>query len=788
MMKPFFLWTIFTVFMLSASAQSVIFVSPCGDDCNPGDISNPVNTPERAKLIAREQDGETVIFLRGGEYRLNKPLVLTEEDGNKAKSLTVRSYPGENAVIKGSVRLNTEWEPYHDGIFRTSIEPKLDIDMLIADGNIRPMARYPDFDLEAIRFNGTSADATSKSRIEKWKHPEGGFLHAMHVCDWGDFHYRIIGKDKEGDLILEGGWQNNRQIGLSEENRMVENIFEELDAPGEWYYDNSASVLYYYPVEGEKPSDVVFEVPVTKHLIELNGCSNVTLSDLELSQTQRTFMEPYEPLLRSDWTIYRGGAVFLENTENCMIDHCYLHNLGGNAVFFSKYNRNSEVRSSHITRVGAGAILFVGSPDAVRSPLFEYYESLPPDSIDRQAGPKSDDYPAYCSVYDNLIHSIGLFEKQVTGVELSMCRDITVSHNSIYDMPRAGINVSEGTWGGHVIEYNDVFDTVKETGDHGSFNSWGRDRYWHPDRAVMDSIVSSEPSLVLADVMQPITIRNNRFRCDRGWDIDLDDGSSCYHIYNNLCLNGGIKIREGFYRNIENNILVNNTFHPHVWFENSGDIFMHNIVMRPYEPIRIKQFGTLVDYNIFTDSISYSGALENGTDRNSIVADILFINPQNGDFRIDDSMTEIFRLGFRNFAMDRFGVLSPDLRNIARTPEMPVVSMALRNNVDESITWNGLLLKGITTESERSATGMDSVRGVYVMGIAEDGSCNNTFKVNDVILRIGETDINTLSDFVKAVFSHQHSVPVIILRNQHHEKIQMAITQDVFNSGYKERF
>ena len=28
-----------------------------------------------------------------------------------------------------------------------------------------------------------------------------------------------------------------------------------------------------------------------------------------------------------------------------------------------------------------------------------------------------------------------------------------------------------------MIEFNDVFDTVKETGDHGSFNSWGRDRY-----------------------------------------------------------------------------------------------------------------------------------------------------------------------------------------------------------------------------------------------------------------------------------------------------------------------
>ncbi len=47
--------------------------------------------------------------------------------------------------------------------------------------------------------------------------------------------------------------------------------------------------------------------------------------------------------------------------------------------------------------------------------------------------------------------------------------------------------------------------------------------------------------------MKPtVILRNNRWRCDHGWDIDLDDGSTNYHIYNNLTLNGGIKLREGF--------------------------------------------------------------------------------------------------------------------------------------------------------------------------------------------------------------------------------------------------
>lgn len=596
------------------------------------------------------------------------------------------------------------------------------------------------------------------------------------------FHYRITGKDNDGNLQLEGGWQNNRQIGLSEENLMVENIFEELDSPGEWFFDKDDSVLYYYPLKEENIEQIMFEVPCLNHLIELRGCSNISIYGLELTQTGRTFMQPYEPLLRSDWTIYRGGAILLENTENCEIDHCFLHNLGGNAVFFSNYNRNSSVKSSHITQIGAGAVLFVGDPNAVRSPSFEYYEFVPFESIDHMSGPQSDNYPAFCTVYDNLIHSIGLFEKQVAGVELSMSHAITVRHNSIYDTPRAGINVSEGTWGGHVIEYNDVFDTVKETGDHGSFNSWGRDRYWHPERGVMDSIVSCEPSLILADVIEPIIIRNNRFRCDRGWDIDLDDGSSNYHIYNNLCLNGGIKLREGFYRKVENNILVNNTFHPHVWFNESGDIFTNNIVMRPFEPIQITEWGTLVDYNIFTDPIAYSKSIANGTDNHSIATEIIFNNPAKGDFRIANNMTTVFKLGFKNFDMDRFGVVSSELKKIASIPEMPAiikVDLELEDLDEHSIHWKGLSLKNLNTEGERSATGMDSARGVYIIGIEDnqDNALIRQFMVNDVILKVRDKDVNDLHEFLEAISSHSPSSTITILRNQHPIEININFTE-----------
>lgn len=747
---------------------------------NLGSIEAPFASLEKALEEARKESGEVTLFLREGTYRLQKTVVLIKTDGNRNKALNIRSYPGEKVVISGGQKLDLDWKPYKKGIMCAKIEGQVQMDMLLVNGEIRHMARYPNYDEQAIRFNGTSAEATAPSRVKQWKHPETGYLHAMHRSDWGDFHYRITGKDDKNQLVLEGGWQNNRQSGLHPDNRMVENIFEELDAPGEWFFDTEESVLYYYPIEGENMEKAVVETPQLKHLFEIRGTEadpvmNIRLDGLQLTQTMRTFMERYEPLLRSDWTIYRGAAVFMEGTERCSLSDCDLYNLGGNAVFFSKYNRNAEVSGSHFTNIGASAICFVGDPQCVRSPSFEYSLFVPFDLLDREKGPKGNNYPSNCVVKDNLIHKIGLFEKQITGIELSMSQSIIISHNSIYDTPRAGINVSEGTWGGHIIEYNDIFDTVKETGDHGSFNSWGRDRFWHPDYKTMEEMTTNHPELVLLDAVKTTTIRHNRFRCDRGWDIDLDDGSSNYHIYNNLCLNGGIKLREGFYRIVENNIIINNSFHPHVWFLQSGDVFSRNIVMSAYKPIQVRKWGLMVDYNIFTDSIALQAAHKNGTDKNSWVSDVLFANPSVGDFTLSDNSEAIVNGGFHNFPMDEFGVQSLRLKSISRQPEMPVPIISYGGVRAQIERWQGVELKNLTTLGERSATGMDSERGVYVLSVDPLESMHTLLKTNDVILKVNNRQTNTSKEFFEALKDSKPGDKITLVVFRFQKEISLSV-------------
>jgi len=753
-------------------SQTNYFVSPHGNDTGPGTQEKPLASISRAVEKARGQSGKINVYMMGGIYRLDRPVVFTSQDSRKdGSTLTLTNYKKQKVTISGAAMLQLKWEPYKDGIWKAIVAQNVQFDELFVNGQLQRMARYPNYDPSAHYLGGTAEDVLSPQRIADWKSPEGGYVHALHPSQWGDVHYLITGKNAKGELVLEGGWQNNRRMGMSEKYRFVENVFEELDSVNEWYYDKKAKTLYYYPPAGLNLRTARLETPQIANLFEFRGTEakpvkNITISGLAFTQTTRTFMQNNEPLLRSDWTIYRGGAVMYEGAVNCRLQNCTLINVGGNAVFFSKYNRDCVVSGCQVSDAGASAVCFVGDPAAVRSPGFEYNEFVPISKMDRTPGPKTNNYPKDCNVYDNLMFNIGLVEKQSAGVELSMCQNITVSHNTIYDLPRAGINVSEGTWGGHVIEYNDVFNTVKETGDHGSFNSWGRDRYWHPDKRKLDSIVEAYPELALLDVTRPIILRNNRFRCDHGWDIDLDDGSSNYIIYNNVCLNGGIKLREGVNRVVENNIMINNTFHPHVWFKNSNDIFRHNIVGRSYLPIGISVWGKEVDYNVFPDSASLSEARARGTDEHSVYMPQVFKKPTKGDFRLKAGAAA-FSVGFKNIVMGSFGVVSPGLKRRAKKVTFSNIADPGQAVESETIDFLGAKVKKLATPGEQSATGMDDIRGVLVIAVAP-GRPNHFFQVNDVIMSLNNRPTNSLEELQKARLSViATSAEIVIFRNQH---------------------
>jgi len=765
-------WKVFlvcAVALISAilSRAQPYFVSPTGDDANPGTLEKPFATLQRAQQATRQKRGD--VFLRGGTYYLSATLVFTAQDsGAKDAPVVFQNYRGEKVIISGGSRLDPlNWQPATNGIFQAKVPADLQTEEIFVNGERQILARYPNFDSKAPYFGGFAADAISPERAARWSNPTGGYYHAMHPSLWGDFTWRITGKDTNNDVKLEGGWQNNRGAAAHEKIRFVENIFEELDAPGEWFLDGKTHSLYFYPPPGLDLKNAVVEATRLRTLVEFRGDEArpvkwITLRGLVFRQAARTVMDNREPLLRSDWTIYRGGAVFFNGTEDCALEDSFIDQVGGNAVFVNNYNRRVVIRGTQIAKAGASGICFVGDPRAARSPLFNYDQVQELAAIDRTSGPRSNNYPADCLVDDCLIHLTGCVEKQTAGVEIDLAQNITVRHCSIYDLPRAGINIGDGCWGGHRVEFCDIFDTVKETGDHGSFNAWGRDRFWRPNIDEVNAWVKQAPELPLLDVVKPIVLANNRWRCDHGWDIDLDDGSSNYVIRNNLCLHGGIKNREGFRRVVENNILVDGGYDPHVWYSESGDMFRNNIVWTAYRPANMPPppWGAEMDFNLIQNYDATTSApaaqlqRQSGRDEHSIVGDAQFVDPVHGDYRVKDGSPAL-ALGFVNFPMDQFGVQKSELKAIARVPQLPqpkTPEPIVAPLAAEPIAWRGARLRNITDEGEMSAFGLPGVTGVLVLDVPiESPLAQVGLRKNDVILSVNDAKTANTAAFLRQV-------------------------------------
>ncbi len=688
---------------------------------------------KKVKGFTCHKDGEkTVVCLKNGIYNLIDTIMV------KGQNIAIRG--AENTVIQGCEIIDN-WVDEGNGVF--SARTEYDADALYISGEKYQMARFPKYNPDIKIFGGFSRDVLSKVKADEWENPKGAYIHAMHLHNWGGYSYEVTGKDENGNLTYIGGWQNNRQMGMHSDFKYIENVREEMTEPGEWYFDKENKRVYVILKHGHSLKDAY--ICVNSSFFTFIGCKNVSLENIKIRRAKRTFMLTNEPLLRSDWTIYRGGAVYFTNSSNCSVLNCSLFDIGTNGVFVDGKNSNISVSKCHFKDIGASGVCFVGKPSSVRSPLFEATMSQSFFEIDKKRGPKSNEYPKKCTVNDCLIERVGAVEKQATGVEISMSYAISVINTSIYDASRAGINISEGTFGGHLIDGCDVFDTVKETGDHGSFNSWGRDRFWH----LYDLPQNEIYKYANLDCISKTVIRNSRFCCDRGWDIDLDDGSSNYEIYNNLCLNGGIKLREGFGRYIHNNVTVNNSVHLHVWYENSGDVVENNVVFTEYQPILMDNgYGKSIDFNVLhsknTNGIKKATELEEitGMDKNSIKTRCVFQDAKHGDYTPVSPKIP----GFESFPRE-FGVRYEPLKKLAKTPALPKINQSQKKSKSNVITLFDMKIKNIETDGEMSAFATAGHNGVLVCDVDQfaDVSAKGILPC-DVIIDINGKEINSLAD------------------------------------------
>jgi len=653
------------MWVFSVSATD-LYVSPTGDDAANGSQATPFKTLAKAKAAVRmlpQSAGDPInVYVRAGTYYLDSTLLFTPQDGGTvARPVTYSAYQNEKVILSGGRKITPTWSTYSGSIQVATIGTGYNFDMLfLNDDKLLVMARWPNFDSTKI-LQGCGDYTT---RVSLWKNPVGGFLRAIHVYGWGSNSFKITGVSG-GKPTLQWAGDNNRGPGVNPTETMVENIFEELDAPGEWFYDQAAGKLYLYPPAGATLSSSYVVGATLEELVKVVGTTSqrvmyLTFSGFTFTHTHRTlFTRPYEPLLKSDWTIARAGAVYMQDAENITVRNCTFSNIGGNGVFMSGHNRNHSVQNCDFTNMGATAVAICGDSTAARK--------LP----DYTPGPANDNYPknigvTYCYMYNN-----GMFEKQTSAVCISVAESVTVSHCTAHHGPRAGFCVCDGNFGGHVFEFNDLFDQVRETLDHGPFNSWMRDR-WNGI-----SNVDSARKYALLDVIYPVVVRNNRISNLAGVNnlgVDWDDASSNFQVYQNLLINCGCKLQHGFNQTLSNNVIINQQGIFHQWnLPDQRKYVTHNIIVNknPYYCRTVDFLPNTgeIDSNVFWDNgTAVARVIDNGAseidatptwtqdklDVHSVTADPQFIDVSTCNYQVKTSSPAL-PLGFKNFPMDQFG-------------------------------------------------------------------------------------------------------------------------------------
>eukprot|EP00118_Oscarella_pearsei_P004070 m.16912 g.16912 ORF g.16912 m.16912 type:complete len:817 (+) comp27198_c0_seq1:101-2551(+) len=389
-----------------------------------------------------------------------------------------------------------------------------------------------------LQFDGTALK-------HKWAHPETGVLHTFHSSGWGGWQFQLETVDWSGSdstmHFSRGGFQEARGAGsIGGQPFYVENIAEELDSPGEWFLDASTGTLYVLPdnstdLANDRVVGAVSDFAVNVTGSAANPVHDVVFRGITFTHTSTTFMKFYEVPSGGDWSIHRGATFFITGAERVRVEDCVFDQPGGNGVFLSNYVRNSTISGCEFYACGDSAIVSAGSTDLMNGTLGTY--------------------PAYNVIERNHIHEIGIFGKQTSGYFKAVARRNVIRENVMYNGPRAGVNFNDGFAGGEILEGNLIFNMVRETSDHGTFNSWDRQPWLYSDTDLPSGSLKLSPEM---HHLRGNFIFNGNFigHSNGLYCIDHDDGSSQYNDSGNVLVYGGVKYRDGVNRTVSGNLIV----------------------------------------------------------------------------------------------------------------------------------------------------------------------------------------------------------------------------------------
>lgn len=461
-----------------------LYVALDGNENGDGSLSNPFSSLEKARDEIRRQkeagnipENGFVVYLRGGNYGLDKGIVLDAQDSGTSEAPVVySSYPGEKVSFVGGATINTKhFTPLSNEDIRERVIDEnaknhiVQIDLgtlgytdfgenmlrgaysyeaplptnapvnspeLVVDGKLMTLSRYPNednmlvkdilhhgFDKDGILSanpNSTYEDgfiiSPQDERIKYWTKATDAILHGFWRHDWAEQSVYIKNIDVENNTI-ESNYGSLFGV-VKEQKFYVYNLPEEIDIPGEYYLDRRTNILYMHPPEGFSESSEVKLSVLTDNMLTFNGASYIDFKGIDFSTS------------RSSAVVIKKGS------RNIRIMNANIEYTSDYAVIMEEETYNCGVLNCHIFEVNGG-VSMEGGKRSTLDPGNNYVENCEIEAFSRIS-----------KTYRAAVTIGGVANR--------------VSHNEIHDGPHLAI-----MFGGFdpIIEYNDIYDVVSKSDD-----------------------------------------------------------------------------------------------------------------------------------------------------------------------------------------------------------------------------------------------------------------------------------------------------------------------------------
>ena len=395
----------------NAAVQATFYVAPNGSDSNKGTKEAPFKTITQAQKAVRAingtMTGDIEVILRDGTYQLPATVNFTEEDGGKdGNYVRYKAADGETPLITGGIPMSG-WT-IHDE--KNNIWKVEGVDarfrQLYVNNKKAIRARMPNLknngDHNFFRLNKVDSAGSafllnsSDVKSTEWKNPKKVEIHLMIA--WAESILRLDKISSQGNVLKFEAQDPERSklfrrkypmLGTAfmsnppkQQVYYLENAYEFIDQPGEWYLDESTNTLYYKAREGENMATANVVAPRVNTLFSIlgkNTKSKVGYMAFEgLTFAHTNYLRPSEEgfldlqagmfnieviaengrLGSNKFLLWRPDAGFrIENAHHMKIRNCTFTQMAATGLDMVSGTNDDVVEGSVFYELGANGIM-----------------------------------------------------------------------------------------------------------------------------------------------------------------------------------------------------------------------------------------------------------------------------------------------------------------------------------------------------------------------------------------------------------------------------------------------